>query len=127
MGSHEPSPRGPQALGGPTTAKGGGLTRHVPGSQPPFYLIPDPDKNKEDTSIISVVVYGVYIPLSHLIHFCPLPSQNFEENAKDPGDPAKPWIQDQSGFLPIFMGFKSFHQRNPWHIKHYNMDNQAQY
>ena len=89
----------------------------MPGSQPPFYLIPDPDKNAEDASIISVVAYGVYIPLSRPIHFCPLPSQNFEENAQDPGDPAKPWIQDPSGFLPIFMGFKSFHQRNPLSYK----------
>ena len=26
--------------------------RHVPGSQPPFSLIPDPDQNKKDTSFI---------------------------------------------------------------------------
>ena len=86
--------------------------RHVPGSQPPFSLIPDPDQNKEDASLISAVSYGVYIPLSRPIQFCPLPSQNFEKNAQDPGDPAEPWIQDPSGFLPIFMGFKSFHQIN---------------
>ena len=80
------------------------LPRHVPGSQPPFYVIPDPDKNEEDTSIISVVAYDVYIPLSRPIHFCPLPSQIFEENTQDPGDPAKPWIQDLSGFFPKFHG-----------------------
>ena len=39
-------------------------TRHVPGSQPPFPSIPDPDQNKEDASFISVVAYDVYIPLS---------------------------------------------------------------
>ena len=77
--------------------------RHVPGSQPPFSLIPDPDQSKEDTSIISVVVYGVYIPLSRPFQFCPLPNQNFENNAQDP---AEPWIRDPNGFLPIFMGFK---------------------
>ena len=89
----------------------------MPGSRPPLSLIPDPDQNKEDTSFISVVAYGVYIPLSRPIQFCPLPNQNFEKNAQDPADPAKPWIQDPSGFLPIFMGFKSFHQRNPLSYK----------
>ena len=77
----------------------------MPGSQPPFSLILDPDQNKEDTSLISAVSYGVYIPLSRPIQFCPLSSQNFEKNAQDPGDPVEPWIQDPSGFLPIFMGF----------------------
>ena len=56
-------------------------TRHVLGSQPPFSLIPEPDQNKEDTAIISVVDYGVYIPLSRPIQFFPLPNQNFEKNA----------------------------------------------
>ena len=78
----------------------------MPGSQPPFSLIPDRDQNMEDTAFISVVAYGVYIPLSHPIQFCPIPSQNFETNAQDPADLTKPWIQDQSRFLPIFMGFK---------------------
>ena len=87
------------------------------GSQPPFYLIPDPDQNKEDTSVISVVAYGVYIPLSRPIQFCPLPNQNFEKNAKHPADPAEPWVQDPSGFLPIFMRSKSFRQRNPLSYK----------
>ena len=84
----------------------------MPGSQPPFSLIPEADTNKGDTSFISVVVYGVYILLSRPIQFCPLPNQNFEKNAKDTGDPAEPWIQDPSGFLQIFMGFKSFNQKN---------------
>ena len=43
------------------------ISRHVPGSQPPFPSIPDPDQNKEDTSFISAVAYGVYIPLSRPI------------------------------------------------------------
>ena len=84
----------------------GPSSRHVPGSQPPFYLIPDPNQNKEYTSLISAVSYGVYISLSRPIQFCSLPSQNFEKNAQDTGDPAGLWIQDPSGFLPIFMGFK---------------------
>ena len=88
------------------------ISRHVPGSQPPFSFIPDPVQSKEDTAFFSVVAYGVYIPLSRPIQFCLLPSQNFEQNAKEPADPAVPWVQDPSGFLPIFMGFKSFHQRN---------------
>ena len=89
------------------------VTRHMPRSQPDFALIPDSDQNKEDTSFISVVAYDVYIPLSRPSQFCLLPNQNFEKNAQDPADPAEPWIQDPSGFLPIFMGFKSFHQRSP--------------
>ena len=86
--------------------------RHMPGSQPPLSLVSDPDQNKGDTSIISFVTNGVYIPLSRRIQFCPLAMQNFEKNAQDPGDPAESWIQDPSGFLPVFMGFKSFHQIN---------------
>ena len=82
------------------------------GSKTPFSLIPDLDQNKEDPSNISVVVYGVYILLSRPIQFFHLANQNFEENAQDPADPAEPWIQDPSGFLPIFTRFKSFHQRN---------------
>ena len=86
--------------------------RHVPGSQPPFSLIPDADQNNEDASLTSVAAYSVYIPLSRPVQFCPLSNQNFEKNAQDPADPAEPWIQDPSGFLLISMGFKSFHQRN---------------
>ena len=52
-------------------------TRHVPGSQPPFRLIPDPDQNKEDTPFISVVAYDVCIPVSRPIQFCLLSNQNF--------------------------------------------------
>ena len=37
----------------------------------------------------------------------------FRENAQDPADLAEPWVQDPSVFLPIFMGFESFHERNP--------------
>ena len=74
-------------------------------------------QNKEAISFISVVTYGVFIHLSHPIQFCPLTNQKFEKNAQDPADPAKPWIQDPSGFLPIFMGFKSCHQRNPLSYK----------
>ena len=33
------------------------------GVQTPFSFISDPDQNKEDASIIIVVVYVVYIPL----------------------------------------------------------------
>ena len=93
------------------------ITRHVPGSQPHFSLIPDPDQKKEDTPFIYVVAYGVYIPLSRLMQFCPLPNKNFENNAQDLADPAGPWIQDPSGLLSIFMGFKTFHQRDPLSYK----------
>ena len=72
------------------------VTRHMPGSQPPFF-IPDPGQNKEDTSIISVVVYCVYIPLSRPIQFCPLPNQNFEKSPRScrscgPLDPGSKWV-----------------------------------
>ena len=77
--------------------------------QPPFSVIPDPDQNKEDASFTSVVAYDVFILLSHPIQFCPLPNQKFEKNAQDSADPAKPCIQDPSGFLPILMRFKSYH------------------
>ena len=93
------------------------LTRHVSGSQPPFSWIPDPYQNKEDRSPISIVANGVYITLSRPIQFCPLPNQNIEKNAQDPADPAETWIQDLSGFLPIFMGFISVHQRHPMSYK----------
>ena len=89
-------------------------------------MIPYPDQNKEDTSFISVVACGVYIPLSRPIQFRPLPNQNFEENTQDPGDSVEPWIQDPSGFLQISWGFNRFVKGIPCHIKHYNMDNQAQ-
>ena len=89
----------------------------MPGSHPPFSLIPDPDQNKEDTPFISVVAYSVYIPLSRPIYFCSLPNQNFEKKCPRSCDPAEPWTQDPNGFLPIFMRFKSFHQRNPLSYK----------
>ena len=66
---------------------------------------------------IYVVAYGLYIPLSPPSQFCPLPNQNFETNSRDPADRAEPWIQDSSGFLPNFVGFKAFHQINPLSYK----------
>ena len=84
----------------------------MPGSQPPFHLIPDPDQNDEDTSCISGVAYGVHIPFSRPTQLCLLPNQNFEKNVQDSVDPAEPWLQDPTGFLPILMGLKLFHQIN---------------
>ena len=75
----------------------------MPGSQPHSSFIPDLDQNKEDKSFLSVAGDGVY---SRPIKFRPLANQNFEKNAQDPANTAEPWIQDPSGFLPIFMGFK---------------------
>ena len=46
----------------PTPTRTPGSIRHVPGSQPPFSLVPVPDQNKEDTSCISVAAYCAYIP-----------------------------------------------------------------
>ena len=88
----------------------------MPGSQPPVSFIPDPDQNREDTSFISVVAYGVYIPF-HVRFDSVLYKSKFRENAQDPADPAEPWIHDPSGFLSIFIRFKSFHQRNPLSYK----------
>ena len=83
----------------------------MPGSQSAFPLIPDSDQNKEDTSFISVVACGVYIHFSRPIQFCRLLTQILENNARNHADPAEPRIQDPSVFiLPIFRGFKSFHQ-----------------
>ena len=48
-------------------------------SQPTFSLYPDADQNRKDALFISVVAYGAYIPLSHPIHFCPLPNQNLDK------------------------------------------------
>ena len=70
----------------------------MPGSQPTFSTIPDPDQKTEYTSFISVVSYGVYIPLSRPIQFCLLTNKNFEKKAQDTADPAEPLIQDSSGF-----------------------------
>ena len=84
------------------------LTRHVPWSKPPFSLIPDPGQNKEDTSCISVVAYGVYVFLSRPIQFCLLTNYNFEKNAQDPADPAEPWIIIRVGFCRFSWGSNHF-------------------
>ena len=91
-----------------------------------LFFIPDPDQNEEDTSLISAVSFGVYILLSRPIQFCALPSQNFEKNAQDPGNPAEPWTQDPSGFR-FSWGSNHFSKQISCHIKHYSMDNQAHY
>ena len=80
-------------------------------SQPTFSLIPDPAQNKEDKSLISVVTYGAYIPHFTFDSILFFTKPNFREDVQDPGDPAKPWIRDPSGLLPIFMGFKSLNQK----------------
>ena len=85
-----------------------------------LFFIPYPDQSKEETSLISVVADGVYIPFSRSIQFCLLPSQNFEKNAQDPGDLAEPWFQDPGGFLTILRTSNSFIKEIPCHLKHYN-------
>ena len=82
------------------------VSRHVPGSHPHFSLISDPHQNKEDASFISVATYGVYIPLSRPIQFCPLTNQKIEKNAQDPADPVEPWIQDPNEFFADFQGIQ---------------------
>ena len=62
----------------------------MPGSQPRFSSIPDPHQNKKDTSLISVVSYGVYISLLRPIQLCHLTNLNFEKSVQAPGDPAEP-------------------------------------
>ena len=83
---------------------GGGevTTRHVPGSQAPFSLNPDPYQSRVDASVISVVANCVDIPLSHPTKHCPLPPQNFDKNVKDPATTLEPWTQDPKGFLHVF-------------------------
>ena len=88
----------------------------MPVSQPPFCLIPDREKNKEETPFIYVVctLRRLYSPFnSDLI---PLPNRNFEKIAQDHADPAEHRIQAPSGFMPIFMGLKLFHQGNILHV-----------
>ena len=58
----------------------------MPGS---FLRVQILTKIKDDTSFASAAAYEVYIPLSRPIQCCPLPNQNFEKNAQDPGDPAE--------------------------------------
>ena len=103
------------------------IARHVPGSQPPFSLIPNPDQNKTDTTFISVVAYGVYIPLLCPIQFCPLTKQNFLKNAQDPACPAEPGSRIRVGFCRFSRGSNNFIQENPCHIQSYSIDNQVQY
>ena len=88
-------------------------SRHVPGSQPLFSLIPDSGQNKEDTSFISAAAYGVYILISSRIKVCLLPNQNFEKNAQDAADLAEPWFQDLIWFLPISWGSNNFIKEIP--------------
>ena len=87
---------------------------------PSHRFFSDPDQNKEDTSFISVVAYGAYIPLSHLIQLCLLTNQNFEKNAYDPADP---WIQDPSRVLPFSWGSSHLIKYIPCDITYYSMDN----
>ena len=82
-------------------------------SQQPFSLNPDPDRNKEDASIISVVAYCVDIQFSLPTQFCHLLPQKFRGKChrfcQDPGtlDPRNETV------LLIFMGLKSFlHRRS---------------
>ena len=102
-------------------------TWHVPGSQPPFSMIPDPDQNKEDASFISVVDYGVYITLLRPIQFCLLPNQNFEKNVQDPQILWNTGCKIRVGFSRFSWGSNHFIDEIPCHITHYSMDNQAQY
>ena len=92
------------------------ITRHVPGSQRPFSLNPDPDKNMEIASFISVVTYCIYIGLLHPTQFCPLPHRNSKKSVKDPVRIPESRIQDPKGFLPIFMGSNHSIKQNPSHI-----------
>ena len=90
--------------------------RHVPGSQPPFSLIPDPDQNKEDTFLLCL--WRLYPPLTSdsILSFTkPKFREKCLRSRRSCGnlDSRSEWV------LPIFIGFKSFHQRNPGHIKHH--------
>ena len=87
------------------------VTRHVPRSQPPFSFILAPGQRRY-IIYIYCGLWCLYLPFKS-DSFCLLPNQNFENNPQDPADPAETWIQDPSEFSPIFMVFKSFHQRNP--------------
>ena len=105
------------------------VVRHVPGSQSPFSLIPDPDQNKKYTSFISVVAYGVYIlpfTCDSIVFF--LTIQNFQKKCSiscgscGTLDPRSDRVFADFRGLNIISSMKS-----PCLITHYSMDNQVQY
>ena len=100
--------------------------RHVPGSQSPFSLIPDPDQNKEAISFFCVVTYGVFITLSHPIQFCHLTNQKSRKMPKILQILRNPGSKIRVGFYRFSWGSNHVIKEIPCHIKHYIMDNQAQ-
>ena len=103
------------------------IRRHVPGSQPPFSLIPDPGQNKYDTSFISVVAYGVYILLYSQFNFVLYQTKNSRKMPKILKILWNHGSRIRVGFCRFPWGSNNFIKEIPCHIKHFNMDNQAQY
>ena len=101
--------------------------RHVPGSKTPFSFIPNPDQNKVDTLFISVVAYGVYIPLLRPIQFRLQTNKNFEKMPKNLQILMNPGSKIRVGFCRSSWGSNHFIKEIPCHITHYRMENQAQY
>ena len=101
--------------------------KHVSGSQPPFSLIPYSDQNKEDTSTISVVGYGVYIPCPTRFNSVLYQTKISTKLLKILQILRNPLSRIRVGFCQFAWGSNHFIEKIPYHITHYNMDNQAQY
>ena len=84
-------------------------TRHVPGSQPPFSLIPDSDQGKEDISLIYLCcsLWRLYPPFT-FDSFLSFAKPKVRENAQDPADPGEPWVGPRKDFC-----------RFPWIFDHF--------
>ena len=78
-------------------------------------------------SLISVVAYGAYIPLSRPSQFCLLPNPNFQKMPKILRILRSSESKIRAGFCRFSWGSSYFIKEVPCHIPHYNMDNQAQY
>ena len=92
--------------------------KHEPGSQPPFSLIPDPDQNKEDTSLISVVPCSVYIPISRPIQFYFFQTKISRKMPKILQNLWYPGSKIQVGFCRFSWGSKHFIEEIPCPITH---------
>ena len=106
---------------------------HVPGSQPRFSLTPDLDQNKKIHYLFPLKLIALIspfpVPLISVPHHTRISRKapNILPGSRNPGSKIR--MDPESILKPIFMGFhfQLLYQRKHCHIKHYSMDNQAQY
>ena len=99
----------------------------MPGSQPRFSLIPDPDENNEDTSFISVAACGVYVPIHvrfNSVFYQPNISIKMAKILKLLWNPG---FKIRVAFCRFSRGTNNFIKEIPSHITHYSMVKQPQY